>query len=39
MTQGGDDQDVESSEEKLTFINGKLVPGVEIHKKDRKTGE
>lgn len=35
------DQDVESSEEKLTFINGKLVPyeGSELHKKDKKTGK
>lgn len=41
MTQGDEDQDVESSEEKLTFINGKLVPydGAELHKKDKKTGE
>lgn len=41
MTLDGGDLDVESSEEKLTFINGKLVPydGTELHKKDKKTGE
>ncbi|XP_037046427.1 monocarboxylate transporter 13 [Bradysia coprophila] len=39
MTQGDEDQDVDFSEEKLTFINGKLVPydGAELHKKDKKT--
>lgn len=41
MTQDDEELDVESSEEKLTFINGKLVPydGADVHKKDKKTGE
>lgn len=41
MTQGDEEQDVDISEEKLTFINGKLVTydGAELHKKDKKTGE
>lgn len=41
MTEDGDDQNLESLEEKLTFINGKLVPydGAELHKKDKKTGK
>ncbi|KAJ6638084.1 hypothetical protein Bhyg_10817, partial [Pseudolycoriella hygida] len=41
MTQGDEDLDVESVEEKLTFINGKLVPydGANLQKKDKKTVE